>query len=142
MVLKDIRVWIDSKDLKECNEMLGINWIELELWLQVAWKARFFWIRLGFLQAIFLFLIMWYALYIYIGWNWSWFEEEIIINQCKDYLFLYKIKSYLFWSISIKFLPYQDQFRNFPAFLGYLDLKEERKINFAINYDFIPYFWL
>ena len=100
MFLNDVKVWIDSKDTKECNGRLRINWNELKPRLQVAWSARFFDFRLGFFEAIFLFLFMWYALYIYSRWILGWIEEQILINQCKNYLILYKIKSSLFDPIS------------------------------------------
>ena len=100
MFLRVVKVWIDSKDLKECNVVLGINWNELNPRLQVAWKAQIFGFRLGFFQAIFLFPFMLYALYIYSGWILGWIEEQILINQCKNYLILYKIKSSLFDPIS------------------------------------------
>ena len=142
MFLNIVKVWNDSKDTKERVWMLRIGWIDPKPRLQIAWKTRFFDFRLGFFWAIFLFLFMLYALYIYSGWILGWIEEQILINQCKNYLILYKIKSYLFWSIFINSLPNQTKFRNLPAFLGCLDLKDERKINFAINFDFIPYFWI
>ena len=96
MFLRDVKVWIDSRDSKECKGMLKIDWNKLEPRLQVAWSAQFFVFRLGFFEAIFLFLFMWYALYIYSRWILGWIEEQILINQCKNYLILYKIKSSLF----------------------------------------------
>ena len=100
MFVRDVKVWIDSRGFKECNGWFRIDWNKLELRLPLAWRARFFWLRLGFLQAIFLFLFMLYALYIYSGWILGWIEEQILINQCKNYLILYKIKSSLFDPIS------------------------------------------
>ena len=53
MFLNDVRVWIDSKDLKECNGVLGIGWIEAKLGLPVASSARFFELGIGFLSQNF-----------------------------------------------------------------------------------------
>ena len=100
MFLRVVKVWNDSGDFKECVWMLGIGWIEAKLWLQVASRTRFFGFRLGFLQAIFLFFLMLYALYIYNGWILGWIQEQIMINQCKKYLILYEIKSSFFDPIS------------------------------------------
>ena len=100
MVLWLVKVWIDSRGFKECNGVLGINWNDLKPRLQVAWKARIFWLRLGFFWAIFLSFLMLYALYIYNGWILGWIQEQIMINQCKKYLILYEIKSSFFDPIS------------------------------------------
>ena len=100
MFLRVVKVWNDSGDFKECDGIFKIDWNKLEPRLQVTWSAWFFDFRLGFFWAIFMSLFMWYALYIYSGWILGWIEEQIWINQCKNYLILYKIKSSLFDPIS------------------------------------------
>ena len=140
MFLRDVKVWIDSRDSKECKGMVKIDWNKLEPRLQVAWSARFFDFRLGFFEAIFLSLFMLYALYIYSGWILGWIEEQILINQCNKLFDFVQNQIFLIWSNLINFLPNQCKFRNLPACMSCLDLKNERKINFAYNFDFIPYF--
>ena len=42
MVLDDVKVWIDSKQPKEQDGMLKIDWNKLEPRLQFAWRSRIF----------------------------------------------------------------------------------------------------
>ena len=140
MFLRVVKVWNHSRGFKECVWMIRIGWNQAKLGLPIPWTPRVFWLWNRVLEAIFLFFLMLYALYIYNGWILGWIQEQILINQCKKYLILYEIKSSFFDPIFINFLPNQCKFRNLPALMSCLDLKNERKNHFAFNFDFIPYF--
>ena len=110
MVLNDVRVWIDSKDLKECNEHLKIGWEWLEIGFPLACAPRFFQFENRVSRAIFLFFLDRYASCIYTGWNWDDNWQESINIQCKSNLIFVQNQIFKIWLISNPILPYWSNF--------------------------------
>ena len=125
MFLSDIRVWIDSKDLKECNGHLQIGRGLLELGLQFTCLSRFSWTWNRVSRAIFLFFLDRCASCIYTGCIWDGYWQESINIQCKSNLIFVQNQIFKIWLISNPILPYWSNFEIcWPLWVSWISRKE------------------
>ena len=125
IVLDDVRVWIDSRGVKESVGHLKIDGKRLEVWLHFAWEARFFELATRVLEPIFPPLLDRYASCIYTGWIWSGFGKELINIQCKSNLIFVQNQIFKIWLIFNPILPYWSNFEIcWPLWVAWISRKE------------------
>src|ERR1044072_2004991 len=112
MYSSNVKVWIHSGGIKECNGHLRIDWKRLELGFPIGSRTRFLSFENRVCESIFPFSFDWYALGIYTGWIWNGFWKELINIQWKSNFDILMKSNFQILSNFNLILPNLIQFRN------------------------------